>query len=234
MNNPLPTLMIVEDDADLRTDLVDFFTMRGYQTRGVEDGDGLFEQWSTQTADLVILDVMLPGESGLEIATKLRQLPKVPGIMMLTCRTETEDQVAGLTAGADVYLTKGTDLLILEASINSLWRRITNSAAPAPPSDHWVLDGMGWTLMAPNGRLCKLTAMEKNLLLRLFQEPGTLVDRSTLVCLLDKEDTPTNRRNLDVLVLRLRKKVLEELYFELPLEVIYGRGLAFNAKVSIL
>lgn len=226
MDQPPPRLIVVEDEADIRTDLAEFFTLYGYEVREAEDGRALDRLLTEREADLVILDVMLPGESGVEIAHRLRKQYDM-AILMLTCRGESADQIQGLEAGADAYLTKGTDLLVIEATVKSLLRRTQKTTAPAAAM--WRLNPLSWILTNPAGRSCKLSSMEKILLQRLGQTPGEAVERTILVRLLGKEDSVANRRNLDVLMLRLRNKILQETGQELPIEASYGRGLVFNA-----
>ncbi|MBF0285159.1 MAG: response regulator transcription factor [Magnetococcales bacterium] len=226
-------VVVVDDDPGLLRDVVEFLNLRGFLARGVGDGSSLWRELARESAELIVLDWMLPGEDGLEIARKLRQAHTAAGVLMLTCRGGVGDQVMGLESGADAYLMKGTDLLVIEATLRSLQRRLTREEPPpadGPPA--WSLDRLGWELIAPGGQRVKLNASEMALLEALFRSPGQTVERPRLLAAMDKEETLAARRNLDTMVLRLRRKVEELTGQELPLESSYGKGLVFTARAD--
>lgn len=240
---PTPTVIVVEDEESLREDLVEFLEVHGFDARGVVDGTGLDQALAEAPADLIVLDVLLPGENGFQIARRLRRDREI-GILMLTCLSGNQDQVEGLEAGADAYLVKDADLGVVEATLRTILRRLhptthgpatpEEAAMPAAPSaKSWIMDPLTRSLGAPNGRSIKLTGTEKSFLEPLLDAPGMPVDRGALVGHLGKPDTEANRRNLDACAQRLRRKVEAEIGLKLPLDSIYGSGYVFAAQGQI-
>jgi two-component system OmpR family response regulator len=229
--------VVVEDDQGLRGDLVEFLAGRDFEALGAEDGAALDDILAEGGADLILLDIILPGgESGIEIAKRLRRDGKI-GIVMLTGLSATQTHIDGLDAGADAYLVKTSELGVIEATIRSVLRRLEMDleielAKPRGQSSAeatWQLDELTWTLNAPNGRSAKLTSAETSILLQLFKTLGHPVSRDTLVKALGKPDSESNRRNLDVAIRRLRVKIESQIGMVLPLDTVYSRGYAFTA-----
>jgi DNA-binding response OmpR family regulator len=222
-------LIVVEDDPELLSDIVDYFRHRGFAVRGVGDGAGLDAALDDEGADLVLLDVLLPGESGISIARRLARREGM-GIVMLTCKGEADDQITGLEAGADVYLSKGTDLGVIEATLRSVLRRVKGADAD---SGQWQLDTLTWLLITPGGEKVSLTATEIGLLVPLCAAAGRTVDRATILTEIGKPDTESSRRNLEACVRRLKAKVEEAAGCSLPIKTAYGSGFAFTSRVDV-
>lgn len=246
-------LAVVEDEHSLRDDLLEFLTWRGFDAHGFESAETFKMAHAEQAFELLLLDIGLPGLSGLDLAGQLQAMPQVPGIVMLTAFGSDEDQVAGLGFGADAYLVKGSSLQVIEATCLSVLRRLGKHASllrPEPPSaaaetlpnnvphtktDEWVINLTSWQLTTPNGERLRLTHQETLILRRLMQQPGTAVSRAELLADLGKPETLSNLRNLDNGASRLRRKVLAGCALELPLRPSYGQGYTFagNGRVDL-
>lgn len=238
--HPFPPLVaVVEDDAGLCADLVEFLQWRGFAARGFDSAEAFRKAWPAVRFDLLLLDVSLPGDNGLELARQVRA-GDAAGIVMLTALDADDDQVAGLGAGADAYLSKRSSLDVIEATCRSVLRRLgmarTTLAAPAAPARTaiWRLHGKQWKLEIPNGVLVDLTHAEQVFLAALFARPGAAVERERLLALLEKPGTLSNLRNLDNAASRLRRKVLRAGGVELPLRPSYGKGYTFGGECEVL
>ncbi|MBR9973186.1 response regulator transcription factor [Magnetospirillum sulfuroxidans] len=230
-------IAVVEDEASLRADVVEYLSACGHAVVGCEDGRALDRALAEHPADLIILDINLPGEDGFSIAKRLRDHSDV-GIIMLTARSVNVDRVVGLEIGADVYLVKPIELRELEAQVRSLSRRLRGAApssSPSPPSDHsqWVYDQLAWALVSPEGGIAKLTANERIFVSLLVEQPGEPVSRSAIFKALGKREWDAGDRSVDSMVRRLRSKGQDALGRELPIEAVHGTGYAFTAPVIV-
>ncbi len=239
---PSPSLVaVVEDDPGLCADLVEFLQLRGFAARGFQSAEAFYQAWPVVRFDLLLLDVSLPGDSGLEVARRVRE-KDAAGIVMLTALDADSDQVAGLGAGADAYLSKRSSLEVIGAACRSVLRRLnmakaartpgTAQAAPTPPT-LWRLRSQQWKLEAPNGGVIDLTHAELIFLSALFAKPGEAIEREQLLVLLGKQDTLSNLRNLDNSASRLRRKVQQACGMELPVRPSYGKGYTFGGQCEV-
>ena len=230
-------IAVVEDEHSLRTDLLDFLTWRGFDAQGFACAEDFIAAQARQPFALLLLDIGLPGISGLELVQQLRALPQMPGVVMLTAFSTDENRIAGLGLGADAYLVKGTSLQLIEATCLSVLRRLgTHTQTPPPePGAHaaWVLYLTRWELGTPTGERLKLTHPEMLILRTLMQQPGTAISRAALLSVLGKQDTVSNLRNLDNTTSRLRRKVLAGCAQELPLRPSYGQGYTFAGSARL-
>ncbi|MFT0534371.1 response regulator transcription factor [Castellaniella hirudinis] len=241
---PLPALHIavIEDSPELQADLVEFLTLRGFSAQGFDSGEAFFAAWPATPFQLLLLDIVLPGISGLDVAQRVRaRAPAggLPDIIMLTALDANHDHVLGLQAGADIYLSKRSSLEVIEATCRSVQRRQAGRH-PAPPGAQalstippddtaaWRLHAREWRMQAPNGSSLQLTHPEVVMLTMLFQQPGQSVTRVALLQRLGKQDTLSNLRNLDNTASRLRRKALATCATELPLRPSYGKGYTFS------
>lgn len=230
-------IAVVEDEASLRADVVEYLSACGHVVIGCEDGRALDRLLAERPADLIILDINLPGEDGFSIAKRLRDHSDV-GIIMLTARGVNVDRVVGLEIGADVYLVKPIELRELEAQVRSLSRRL-GAAAPAAAQtaavaeNQWVYDQLAWALVSPDGGVAKLTANERIFISLLVEHPGEPVSRSAIFKALGKREWDVGDRSVDSMVRRLRAKGQEALGRELPIEAVHGTGYAFTAPVAV-
>jgi DNA-binding response OmpR family regulator len=247
-------LIVVEDDPDLRGDLVDYLNLRGFTALGAATAGHLFDLLAVRKAALVLLDVGLPDQSGLEVIPKLRLHHPEVGIIMLTAYGDAQTRVSSLDSGADAYLVKGASLEVIEATCMALLRRLQTSmakppsgtqadsealadtasddGAPQPPV--WVLDTLDGRLRTPLGTELQLTLMERNFLAQLMAQPGQIVTRQDILTALGRSETLSNLRNLDGCAARLRRKVEQDLGLALPVRSSYGQGYAFTGRADIL
>ena len=239
MADGVQRVLVVEDDEELRERiLLPGLRDAGFEVRGAGSALAMYRELLSHDADVVILDVGLPDEDGFQAAAHLRGKTRA-GIVMLTGRQSSRDRVRGLDQGADAYLVKPVDMPVLVATVRSVLRR-TPAAVAAPPAAHapataprdggtgrWSLTADGWHLVAPDGSRVLLGAGERVLLERLARQRGEVVARDVLapdlVAALDDFDP----HRIEMLVHRLRRKVLAGTGLRLPLETVRGAGYVF-------
>jgi len=202
------SILLVDDDTRLCALMRDFFSHYGYEIEGVHDGGrGLSRALETKF-DLVILDVMLPVIDGFEVLRQLRKRSTVP-VIMLTARTEQDDRIAGLNAGADDYLPKPFGPEELLARMRAIWRRSDRAGHPDLESlvaGPLRVDLETRTVWA-DGQALPLTTVEFDMLELLVRSPGRVVSRDELAAsVLQREFTPYDR-SVDVHISHLRKKL---------------------------
>ncbi|WP_343237238.1 response regulator transcription factor [Xanthomonas sp.] len=226
------TVVVVEDDAEMRDIIVDELGFRGAQVHGLDSAEALYRHLSVHPCDMVVLDVGLPGENGYTVARHLRQIARV-GIVMLTGRGGAGDMAHGLHQGADLYLVKPLDPAVLAAALQSLRRRLAPAATvtaapaaatPATPAARWRLADDGWTLQSPGGASLALTESERGFLRPLFAAAGTPVDRETLIAALTDQPWDFDPHRLETLVHRLRTRVSGACGQPLPVRALRGSG----------
>ncbi|HEX6956521.1 MAG TPA: response regulator transcription factor [Ferrovibrio sp.] len=228
-------ILVVEDEPSLRTDLVDYLTMRGFAAEGVGTARELRVLLAEPAApDIIILDIGLPDGNGFELAGEIRGRFDC-GIIMLTALGEADDRIRGFESGADIYLVKHSSLREIEATVQSLLRRLQdprNKAAGRQP-DQWILNRSSWHLLAPNGSEIKLTATEQAFLAALLDNIGQACSRERLAEILARPQTNWENRHLDAVVNRLRRKIKDTAQLDAPIKMVYGRGYAFSAPGRI-
>lgn len=229
-------VLVCEDFTNLREALVDFLEESGRWTvRAVADGQGLRQQLVNRLPDVLLLDVGLPHESGVDIAGWLRATHPDVGIVLLSGRGAPPDRLAGWRAGADAYLIKPAEMEEVELVLRSVAQRVRASAPPSAPGGVSFSRRQG-ALTGLNGQVQKLTSRESALLHALAMSPGVLVEVETLRTLLWTEDVKDVdfHNALFSLVRRLRRKL--ELC-DLPpgaIAVMRGRGYRFTASLHLL
>lgn len=220
-----PKTLLVEDNADLASEIV--FNLRDEGIDAVSVGDAAAMDALMQQAafDVVVLDIGLPGEDGLSVAHRLADRGDLR-LIVLTARSGVDDRIAGLEAGADLYLTKPVDLRELAAAIRRVSRRL-----PAAGS-HWSLDVAAARLSAPGGNSISLTAQECAMLRQVQESPDQIVHRNDLETALWGTTDPSTNRRLEVLVNRLRDKLsrLDEAR-ENPLRTERLKGYRFADRI---
>jgi two-component system phosphate regulon response regulator OmpR len=225
-----PHILIVDDDRRIRDLLSRFLTSEGYRVTTAESAANARAKFGGLTFDLLILDVMMPGETGLEFARSIRNSAGGNGvpIVMLTARHEIEHRIEGLQSGADDYLAKPFEPRELSLRISSILRRAN---PPAPPPAESVRFGT-FVFHIARGELrkgeqtIKLTDRERDMLRMLAKTPGETVSRLEL----SGNGTAVSERAVDVLVNRLRRKI--ERKPENPLFVQTVRGIGYRLVVS--
>ncbi len=223
-----------EDQPLMREYLVSGLTRLGIQVVGVPDGPSLNAHLAEEPADMVLLDVGLPGEDGYSIASRLRMDRPGLGIIMLTARDRTDDKVLGLDSGADLYFAKPVDLRELASAIGSLHRRLS-TLQPEVAVPRWRLDVLHSALITPQGVAVSLTDNELRFLTPLFEHPGEVVDRDLLSAALEQIPDIYAMRRMETMLSRLRSKVQRSSPDEaLPVRARHGRGYAFLSETEDL
>ena len=224
MNTYRPKVVIVEDDDDLRLALQGGLRTLGYRADSVTSAEALYKWLSVNFAEVIVLDIGLPGESGLEAARYLQGQADIK-IIILSGKRDLEDRIAGLRNGADRYLTKPVDLLELCANIDAACRQPPKGDRAAA----WALREADWTLCSPSGVAVKLTSNEWSFLSYLSRAPDCFASRESLAIALVGEQRilSFDQRRIDMLVSRLRTKVRTETGEEAPIKTVQGRGFSF-------
>ncbi|MDX9767495.1 MAG: response regulator transcription factor [Ectothiorhodospiraceae bacterium] len=228
-SNPPIEVCCVDDDTDLREAIVRALDAQGFRARGFGGSRELYLGLLQRPCRIAVLDVGLPGEDGFSIAANLRANDPGMGIVMLTACGGTDHRVQGLLGGADAYLVKPVDMRELVATLHSLARRLgrpTEAASTATPGWHLALDG--WCLVAPDATQISLTGSERALLQTLMRSPDLPVARDALVTALGHDSDYYLPHRLDMLIGRLRRKVLETAGRPLPLKAVRGVGFVFS------
>ena len=219
---------VVEDDPDLLEELAAGLEEQGFRVIACPSAEAFWRASAQMEFDLVVLDVGLPGEDGYSVLRRLSDRMDI-GKVMLTARALPAEQALGLISGADAYLTKPTDLIVLAATLRSVLRRMRNAA---PPPQAWRLVDGGWSLRAPDGQLFELTGSEKTMMESLMERPGEAIARDALIARLSDGTSDFDPHRLDVLVHRLRKK-LSNRQLRLPVRAIYRGGFVFSTEDEI-
>lgn len=199
-----PHLLVVDDDLRIRDLLSRYLVDHGYRVTTASSAAEARSKLEGMTFDLLVLDVMMPGESGLDLARSIRNGSTVP-ILMLTARAETEDRIAGLETGVDDYVSKPFDPRELLLRINSVLRRTTTPLAPAIETvrfGDFSFHLESGELMC-DGEPVRITDRERDMLRVLAAKPGETVPRQALVA----PGTDANERAVDVQINRLRRKI---------------------------
>ena len=223
----MPRLLLVEDEENLGEALAYQLEREGFQVERVTDGAEALERYRTAGADLVLLDLMLPGMSGEDLCREIRRTSSVP-IIMLTARDTDVDKIVGLELGADDYVTKPFNTRELIARVRAVLRR-TDQAKP-PQS---ALEGGGVRLDADRfeviirGEEVHLPRKEFELLEILMENAGRVLTRETLIDQVWGADYFGDTRTLDVHVKRLRSKIEENPHEPQHLVTIRGLGYKF-------
>lgn len=232
------TILIVDDDPRICRVLQRYLTTAGYRVLLAGDGSEMREVMRMQETDLVILDLQLPGEHGLDLARELRQKSNV-GIIIVTGSGDKIDEIVGLEGGADDYLTKPVNERELLARIRSVLRRVTvNSAAHGLDGkeiiefSNWILDLRAHELTSINGEETTLTSHEFQLLKVLVENANKVLSRDQIMDSITGRDWMPNDRSIDVLVGKLRKKI--EANPEKPklIKTLRGSGYKFTARIA--
>ena len=220
-NFDLPHVLVVDDDNRLRELLAKFLTDNGFLVTVASDAAAARARLTSLTFDLIVLDLMMPGESGLDFAGALRRESNVP-ILMLTAMNETDDRIVGLERGADDYLGKPFEPRELLLRINSILRRIP---ATVEPCGEVVLGDVRFlpnrAELSRNGTPVRLTDIEAALLDALAKRPGEVLSREELIKLTGASG---GARAVDVQVTRLRRKIEPDPKLPRYLRTVRGEG----------
>src|SRR5882724_9959534 len=233
-------ILIVDDQREICDLVQEYLSGEGYRVSTAQDGGGMRKVMGQAEVDLVILDLMLPGEDGLTLARQLREESTV-GIIILTGRGETVDRIIGLEMGADDYLPKPFHLRELLARVKSVLRRVSARGTERPSATGrskarfagWDLDLSTRELMSPAGSEVRLTTGEFDLLAAFVNNANQVLSRDRLLDLARNREAGPFDRTIDVQVGRLRRKLEDDPQKPTIIKTVRGTGYIFTPTVEV-
>lgn len=221
-------IAVVEDDEDIRANVCRYLECSGFQAWGADSAEEFYVRLLRDRADLVVVDIGLPGEDGLSLLARLAA--QGVSTVLMTARADLDSRIAGLEAGALQYFVKPVDMQELVAGIRSQLRNKrlqgTGDVAAAVP---WQLDVAAATLRAPNQQVVSLTTRELELLSCLLESPGVVVSKQRLVQAVGGRNLDDDFHRIESALTRLRRKTMADTGLALPVRAVFGKGLVFAA-----
>lgn len=231
-------VVVVDDHGDIRDLVRQYLEEQGYRVSVADSGAALRRLLERQTADLIVLDIMMPGEDGLSVCRYVRANMNVP-IIFLTAMAQETERIVGLELGADDYLVKPFNFRELLARIRAVLRRTANSVAPAKDWQPKKVRIGGWRLDMGRQEICgedgigiPLSTSEFRLLKVLVERPGLVLSREQLLDLTAGRNAELFDRSIDNQVSRLRKKIEENPKSPVIIKTHWGGGYSLSAEVT--
>ena len=237
-------LLIVDDDSDIRDLLFDFFSSRGFRVSKAENGAEMRDELKRWSIDLIILDLMLPGEDGLSLCREIREHSDTP-IIMLTAVTGESDRIVGLEMGADDYMEKPFNPRELLARIKAVFRRSGTLEDQVldpdfPSAENRIFQFSGWKLdegkrelKSPTKVIIPLSSGEFGLFLTFLENPQIVMSREDLINATRGVEPIAFDRSIDIQISRLRKKLGQEKDGSQVIKTVRGQGYIFTQKVTV-
>ncbi|MFA6218670.1 MAG: response regulator [Erythrobacter sp.] len=236
MTKPAPiSLLLVDDERTLREPLAEYLIRQGFAVAEAESGAAARTRLAMDLPDLVLLDVMMPGEDGLSLCRHLVETRGIP-VILLTAKGEAMDRIVGLEIGADDYITKPFEPRELVARIRSVLRRAERPAND-PIEDlvygfeGWQLDPLKRRLTDPDGTLVPISTAEFRMLRAFCDHPRQVLDRDRLLDMVQGREAQLFDRAVDNQVSRLRRKIEEDSRNPHLIQTVRGGGYRFGADV---
>ena len=236
-------ILIVDDDREIRELVGNYLKKNGLRTTVVADGRQMRSFLEANTVDLIVLDIMMPGDDGLQLCRELRSgKQKATPILMLTARNDETDRILGLEMGADDYLTKPFAARELLARINAVLRRtrmlppnllITESGRQLG-FGRWRLDTTARHLLDEDGTMVALSGAEYRLLRVFLDHPQRVLSRDQLLNLTQGRDADLFDRSIDLLVSRLRQRLKDDSRESTYIKTVRSEGYVFSYPVELL
>lgn len=230
MSDPPARILVVDDDPGIREVLCDYLGRHGYETQAAASAVEMDRALAASRTDLIVLDLMMPGEDGLSI---VRRLSGSPPVVMLSAMGEDTDRIVGLELGADDYLAKPCNPRELLARIRAVLRRPREDEGSAGASlkfEGWRLDLLRRELIRPDGTVVPLSTGEFSLLHVFAERPGRVLTRDQLLEAARGAEADVFDRAMDVQISRLRKKLDDGSGREM-IVTVRGAGYRFEARV---
>ena len=239
MNDTAPiSLLLVDDEASLREPLAEYLLRQAFDVAQAESAVAARSLLRETTPDLVLLDIMMPGEDGLSLCRHLIEARELP-VILLTARGEATDRIIGLEIGADDYVTKPFEPRELVARIRSVLRR-AGRASSSPDDDAtyefdgWQLDPLKHRLTDPEGVLVSISTAEFRLLRAFLDHPRQVLDRDRLLDMVQGREAHLFDRAVDNQISRLRRKIEVDSRNPVLILTVRGGGYRFAAQVTRL
>jgi two-component system OmpR family response regulator len=233
-----PNILVVEDDRETRTLIAKYLRTNACNVSTASDGREMDRVMADHRVDLLILDVMLPGEDGLSLCRRIRAASQLP-IIMLTARGEDVDRILGLEMGADDYLAKPFNPRELLARINAVLRRQATALNASSTPSATALMFLGWQidlrlreLRNPAGARVAMTSAEFDLLRTFCERPGRVLSRESLLDLTQGRNAGSFERSIDVLVSRIRRKIETDPQDATMIKTVRSGGYIFTPTVE--
>jgi len=231
-------VLIVDDDEEIRDLLRRYLTEHGYRVRAVADGGSMWDALREEPSDIIVLDLMLPGDDGLTLCRNVRARTDTP-VIMLTARGEETDRIVGLEMGADDYLPKPFNPRELLARMKVILRR-TQGVPRQAPAAHvrfisfagWQLDTSQRQLVSATGLIVSLSGAEYRLLRVLLDYPNRVLNRDRLMDLLHGRQGDAFDRSIDVQVSRLRQRLGDDAREPVIIKTVRSEGYVLAATVN--
>ena len=231
-------ILVVDDDAEIRTLLTRYLEKNGRRATAVGDGKAMWRAMAAGAFDLVVLDLMLPGDDGLTLCRQLRAKSDIP-ILMLTARGDETDRIVGLEMGADDYLPKPFSPRELLARIKVILRRTRSLPPNLQPVDDtrlrfagWVLDSARRQLVSPSGEATPISGVEYKLLRVLVTHPNRVLSRDQLLDLTQGRGADPLDRSIDVQISRLRQRLGDDPRSPALIKTVRGEGYVLSVPVD--
>ena len=232
-------ILVIDDDSEIRNLLCDYLRTNGYSASAVGDGKAMWAALARTKYDLLVLDVMLPGEDGLTLCRKLRAQSDTP-VIMLTARGEETDRIVGLEMGADDYLAKPFSPRELLARIKSVLRRhralprnLKADSAQRVKFAGWTLDTVARHLISAQGVVTSLSGSEYEVLRVLLSHANQVVTRDQLMLLAKGREADPADRTIDLQVSRLRHRLGDDLAEPRIIKTVRGQGYVLAVPVEL-
>jgi len=234
MSDVKASILVVDDDLAIRELLHEHLSRVGYDVMTAAEGDGMRQRLAQSRVDLIVLDVMMPGDDGFTLCREIREHSQVP-IIMLTASSDETDRVVGLEIGADDYLAKPFSARELQARVKALLRRSSFTRTNNPRFvrfDRWRLDTLAHELISEQGRATPLSGADFSLLQFFLSHPNEVLDRDTISDVTRGRESMPFDRIVDVAVSRLRQRLEDQGRNPKLIKTVRGAGYLLAATVT--
>lgn len=230
----MPHLLVVDDDAEVRELTGEYLKRQGFEVSLAEDGQEMQRQMEVCRPDLLVLDLMLPGEDGLSIARRLKSSTNLP-IIMLSAHGDPVDRIIGLEVGADDYIAKPFNPRELLARVRAVLRRLDPAVAIQPTPEGVVKFGdfeinLKSRSLRREGEALRLTRSEFDLLEVFVTHPNRILERDQIIEFLGGVEASPFDRSIDVRVARLRSKLEDDPADPMHVKTVWGKGYLFSLE----